>query len=214
MKLPTAPDVAPAESVLELRPHPRVIAPDWKWRLRTAPLSAFVTAAVLLVVGAVRDPTASGWLWSGFAVLLVIGVPYLLARANALVRVTPESVEYRGMFRVRRRCPRDVLAEMIQVRVAVLGPRYPFTRLLLVDASGRARISIQTDAFSLSDLDALETTLGVPTSQIDDPMAPRALNRRYPGAASFVLVHRFAAICLVALLAMAIVGFFLPAQPH
>jgi hypothetical protein len=74
---------------------------------------------------------------------------------------------------------------MVQVRVSVLGPNFPFTRLLLVDASGRARISLQTDLFSLSDLDTLETALAVPLSQIDDPVAPRALNRRYPGAAPF-----------------------------
>jgi hypothetical protein len=208
--LPIAPDAA-ASSVLELRPHPRTLAPDWRSRLRNAPLSAGVAAAVLLIVGAVRDPTLSGWLWSFGAVLLIVAVPNLLARANAIVRITPECVVYRGMFRVRRRCPRNTLAAMVQVHLAVLGSRYPLTRLLLVDTSGRARISVQAEWFSLSDLDTLEATLGVPVSEIDGPIAPRALNRRYPGASSFVLVHRFAVTAVVVLLALTIAGFILQA---
>jgi hypothetical protein len=93
-----------------------------------------------------------------------------------------------------------------------LGPRFTFDRLLLLELSGRVRISIQEEWFALDDLDKLLDTLGVPVSTTGDPLAPHQANRLFPGAASFALVNRFAVVVFVLLVCLAVVGAILPTQ--
>jgi hypothetical protein len=205
----------PLDSALQtitIRARPRMVASDWRARLSTAPIIVWFAAAGLLIAGAVRDPTLGGWFVSVAAVILVIAVPNGLARLNARIRITPDSVEYRGMFRVPRRCQRSQISAARRLQLAVLGPRFNFGRLLLIDPSGRARISIQEEWFALDDLDKALDALALTVSTTDDPLPPRQANRLYPGAASFALVNRFAVLAFVLLVCFAVVGAFLPTQ--
>jgi hypothetical protein len=212
VNMPATPDLAPARPPLEFRAQSRVLASDWQSRLRYAPLGAWVAAIGLLVFGALRDPSAAGWLVSAAVLVVILAGPQALSRVNVLVRITSELVEYRGLLRMPRRCSRVSLTRLVQVRTAVLGPRFVFTRLLLVDASGRARISVQTEWFSPSDLETLQAALAVPVSATSAPVSPRALNRMHPGAASFLLVHRYEAVAILALLALLVIGLLIPAH--
>ena len=185
---------------------PRILAVDWRSRVRSAPLAALLAAVGLLILGASRDPTLAGWLIAAAAVMVVIAVPNALARLTERVRITSESVEYRGLLGVTRRCARTEVSRLIRLRVAVLGPRFVFTRLILVDSSDRARISLQTEWFSLADLEELQHQLDVPWSDANDPLTPRAANRLYPGAASFAVTHRFEMTALGIVLALLVIG--------
>ena len=193
-------------SDLVFHSSPRILAPDWGSRLRAAPAATWLAACVLLVVGALRDPSLQGWLYSFLAVAIVILVPNLLARVNARLRISPDMIEYRGMLRVRRRCKRSDVTQLVRVIIAVLGPRFVFTRLLLVNREGKALVSIQEELWSQNDLDRFQSELACPITDIDGAQSPSAVNRTFPGAASFALVHRWAitsaalAILLVTLL--------------
>jgi hypothetical protein len=206
------PDLAPAQPLLELRTHSRMLASDWQSQLRYAPVGAWVAVIGLLVFGALRDPGVAGWLMSAAVLIVILGGPQALARVTVRVRITEEALEYRGLLGLPRRCSVVSLDRMIQVPVAVLGPRFVFTRLLLVDESGHARISIQTEWFSASDRERLQTALAVPVSVTSAPVSPRAANHMYPGAASFLLVHRFEAVGVLALLALLVIGLLVPAH--
>ena len=186
---------------------PRVLAPDWSGRLRSAPAAVWIVACVLLVVGAIRDPSLQGWLYSFLAVAIVVVVPILLARINARLRISQDIIEYRGMLRVRRRCKRNDVTHLVRVSLAVLGPRYVFTRLLLVNSEGKALLSIQEDLWSQNDLDRLRDELACPITVIDGAQSPSAVNRTFPGAASFALRHRWAiTIALLTIVLVTLLG--------
>jgi hypothetical protein len=189
-----------------IRSNPRILASDWQTRLRAAPLIAWLAAAGLLTFAAIRDPGPAGWLISAAVVIVVFAVPNAVARLNARVRITADAVEYRGLFRVPRRIERSTLVRVVRLRLLVLGPRFAFTRLLFLDRSGRARLSMQAEWFSPADLDRVRSDLAVIWSDDRESLSPRSANRLYPGAASWVLVHRFEVASAGAVLALLVIG--------
>ena len=192
-------------SDLVFHPSPRILAPDWGSRLRSAPAVTLLAACVLLVIGAVRDPSLQGWLYSFLAVAIVFVVPILLAGVNARLSISSDIVEYRGMLRVRRRCRRNDVTQLVRVTLAILGPGAVFRRLLLVNGEGEALLSIQEDLWSPDDLGRFQNELGCPIAVIDGAQYPSEVNRTFPGAASFALVHRWA--ITIAVLAIVLVTF-------
>lgn len=195
-----------APAVVVIRAQPRILSSDWQSRLRAAPLSAWLVAVALLSFGAVRDPHLAGWLISLVVAIMVLAVPSAIGRLNARVRITQETVEYRGFFRVPRRIDRSDLDRVVRLRLLVLGSRFVFTRLLFLDRVGRARLSMQAEWFPPADLDRMQSALAVPWSDGSDDIAPRAANRLYPGAASWALIHRYELAGVGAVVALLIIG--------
>jgi hypothetical protein len=87
----------------------------------------------LLVYGFVRDRHWGVYIWIALGLIAIFAIPNMLARANALIFIDGEHVDYRGILRVRRPCRRDALVQGYRVRTAVLGTRIVLSRLLLVD---------------------------------------------------------------------------------
>lgn len=104
---------------------------------------------------------------------MVLAVPSAIGRLNARVRITQETVEYRGFFRVQRRMERSHLDRVVRLRLLVLGSRYAFTRLLFLDEAGRARLSMQAEWFPPAELDQMQSDLAVPWSQSSESLPPR-----------------------------------------
>jgi len=173
-----------------IRPSPRMLAREWRPRVRVAPLGAWAAIVVLLLAGGLRDPRLAGWLVAVAAVVLVLAVPYAAVRVNARLVVGEEVVTYRGPLRGVHECSRRAVAKVVRVHFAVLGPRMASTRMLLVDASGRAILSVPEEWWSVSDVGRAMSALGVPVTVTLTQVTPAEANRRYPGAASFALVHR------------------------
>lgn len=179
---------------------PTAVAPDWKRRLRTVSPLVWLVVVVLLGYAFVRDQSLQVWLWTALGLLIIFAGPVVLARLNATIAVGSDMVRYRGILRVPRSCPREAVSRALHVKIAVLGPRYPFTRLLLLDSQDRALLSIQEEWWRPAQINRLIETLDVSVSTMPGTLAPRALNRRFPRAASALLVHRFLACLGVALL--------------
>lgn len=190
------------------RPSPRVFAPDWRTRVRGAwpAATCLVFAATLDVVS---SPSTKGWLWAVLVVALLFLVPNLAARVNGLLVVSAEEVRYRTVLRMTRRCPRSAIRRAVHVRISVWG-RSTFARLLLVDNRNNVLLSIQEEWWSPARLSQFVALLNVPVSEIPGTSYSRRLNREFPGAASFVFVHRVAlmtcALTLLLLLVFGIIG--------
>jgi hypothetical protein len=193
-----------------LRPSPRALASDWRDRVRAMPMAALAAIGALFLVGLVRDPRLIGWVSTLLVVALVFALPNGLARLNALLVVSQDAIHYRGLLRRHRTCLRDEIDRIFSVRLAILGPRLVFTRLLLVDHSGSALLSIQEEWWSREDIDRLCQELSVPVTTLDEPLSPAKANRRFPNAASFLLVHRLAIttalLCCSGVVLLGIVG--------
>ena len=195
-----------APAVVVIRAQPRILASDWNPRLRAAPLSAWLGAAALLSFGALRDPHVGGWLLPLAVASMVLAVPSAIGRLNARVRITQETVEYRGFFRVQRRIKRSHLDRVVRLRLLVLGSRFAFTRLLFLDEAGRARLSMQAEWFPPAELDQMQSDLAVPWSQSSESLPPRSANRLYPGAASWGLIHRYELAGVGAVVILLLIG--------
>jgi hypothetical protein len=193
-----------------IRPSPRVLAPDWRGRARAAPATAWVAIAVLLVAGGLRDPHLFGWLAAVVVIGLVFAIPNVAARANARLVVTEDAVTYRGPLRGRQTCSRREVVRMVRVRLAVLGPRFALTRLLFLDSSGSTVLSLPEEWWSSQDLERVRTAMGVPVNTRPEELTPVEANRRFPGAASFALVHRVAvgavAVCVGGVILLGVLG--------
>ena len=190
---------------MDIRPSPRVFATDWRTRGRSA-----WPAAICLFVAATLDFVGSssikGWLWGLLVVGLLFLVPNLAARVNALLVVSVDEVKYRSVLRITRRCPRSVIRRAIHVKISVWG-RYTFARLLLVDNRNTVLLSIQEEWWPPERLSQFVALLNVPVSEIPGTSYSRRLNREFPGAASFVFVHRVAFMtCTLALVLVLVFG--------
>jgi hypothetical protein len=79
-----------------------------------------------------------------------------------------------------------------------------------MDAAGYALVSMQEEWWSPEDLDRVCEEMGVPVTTIEQVLTPVEANRRFPGAASFFLVHRLAltsvALCVVILILLGVLG--------
>jgi hypothetical protein len=199
-------DLNSAPSIVVIRAKPQILATDWQSRLRAAPLSAWLMVAALLSFGAVRDPHLAGWLISPAVAIVLLAVPSAIGRLNARVRITEEAVEYRGFFRVPRRIERSNLDRVVRLRLLVLGSHFAFTRLLFLDGSGRARLSMQAEWFAEADLDRVKSDLLVAWSDSNEGLSPRSANRLYPGAASWALIHRYELIGVGAVVVLLAIG--------
>ncbi|MGH7685224.1 MAG: hypothetical protein ACREN2_00145 [Candidatus Dormibacteria bacterium] len=160
----------------------------------------------LLIYGAMRDRSLSGWAWTVAVIGALFVVPNVLARINARIWIRGDDLRYRGILRVVRKCRVTDVQSVAFVKISVLGPRFPFTRILLLDRMGRTLVSIQEEWWSRGDIAELERILGAPVRCVDDAVTAGEANRRYPGAASFVLAHRFAvaaAVLVISVVALA-----------
>jgi hypothetical protein len=82
----------------------------------------------------------------------------------------------------------------VRVRIEVMGPRFPFTRLLLLDANNHALLSIQEEWWKAADLVRLHQYIGLQVDGAASSLTPRRANQLYPGASSFALRHRFSVL--------------------
>jgi hypothetical protein len=121
--------------------------------------------------------------------VIVVFIPYWLGRPNARLELSETTISYRGALRVRRHCARDAVRQLVHVRIVMLGRGYPIRRLLFIDERGRTLLSAQEEWWSEFELDRPVDELAVPVSTIDRPETSRKMNRRYPGAAPFLLAH-------------------------
>jgi len=188
-----------------ITPSPRVLAPDWRARVRAAPPVAWMSVAILVVVGAVSNPRLSGLLVPLATVVVLFAIPNLTARANARLILYQDVVIYRGPLRRVQRCSRPAVKRIVRVRLAVLGPRFPLTHLLFLNDAGRSMISLPEEWWSTQDIERVRVELGVPIDTLSESVSPGEANRRFPGAASFGLVHRVA----IGAVALGIVGLIL-----
>ncbi len=200
---------------LELRSSPRVLAPDWQDRLKEPPrVAVFVVFVVALVVGIVRS--TGGVQVTLLAAVLVlaglVGGPIAFKALNTRILITPESVECWDAFRRVTRCERNKLVRLVTVRVEMQGLKSVLSRLLMVDAAGHVRLSLQVDAWSEEQLALIVGTLGLPIADVVQPASPKELNQRYPGAASGLLQHWPVVVmgAVVLVLALVLLGALVP----
>jgi hypothetical protein len=145
-----------------VRSSPRIIAPDWRNRLRTAPpviwVMLLVALTIVVVVGLTNLP-AFGF---AFVLIAVIGSATVGAKAlNARVVITPEYIESRDALRRTRRCKRSVLVAWVP------GRRGSLQRVFLVDREGRTQLSLAWDSYSDAQLDAIRSALAIPVISPD-----------------------------------------------
>jgi hypothetical protein len=147
---------------LVVRSSPRVVAPDWRNRIRQAPVIVWIAVAFVVVLVALRGPAAFPGIWMALVLVGLVGGGVVGAKAlNARVVITPDYVESRDALRRSQRCDRAVLAAW------VLGRRSSLRKVFLVDQTGRTRITLAWDSYSDSQLDEIRGALGLP--QADNP---------------------------------------------
>lgn len=169
---------------LELRASPRVLSADWQGgRRRSVLLAIFGIAAVAYSIA--RDHSLGSWaLALGITGALIVA-PGVAATLRARLAVSSGVVEYRVLLGRSHRTKVTDIRRIVRVRIEVLGPRFPFTRLLLLDASDHTRLSIQEEWWKASDLVAFQLHLGLQAEDSTLTITPRRANQLYPGAASF-----------------------------
>ena len=200
------PTDAQGDKIIVINPAPRLLASDWKARVQAASPIVWVSVTILVVVVALSNPHLIGWLAALVVIVLVFAVPNLAARANARLILTADLVVYRGPLRVVKKCPRSEVTRLVRLRLAALGPRFPLTRLLFLNNAGHTILSLPEEWWSSEDIERVKLELGAPFDTVSEPLAPAEANRRFPGAASFALEHRFA-IGAVGLLIFGLIFF-------
>lgn len=174
--------------------------------MRATPLVAWFVVVSLLIYGATRDPTLSGWAWTVGVIGALFVVPNAVARMNARIWIRGDELRYRGILRVVRKCRLADVQSVAFVRIAVLGRRFAFGRLLLLDRDSVAMVSIQEEWWSPDDLERLRRVLDVSTREVEGVMKPSEVNRSYGGAASPLLAHWVAATALLLMVLVIVVA--------
>jgi hypothetical protein len=178
---------------LELRVSPRLLALDLPSRPRR--LLVIGTASVLVVAyGVARDRTLTSWALALGICLTILAIPNIGARLYARLAIRSGVVEYRGMLGATHRSQAAEICRGVRVRIEVLGPRFPFTRLLLLDGNDHVRLSIQEEWWTAEDLVHFQQRLGLRLDGPASSITARRANQLYPGAASFALRHRFSVL--------------------
>jgi hypothetical protein len=179
---------SPATGELDLRSSPRFLAPDWAERLRSAPALAWLLLLIFLVVLIAHGPAKTGGLAIAVAVvILVLSAPSVLKYLNTRIVITTDMVMCWDALRRAKRSSRHDLDHIVIVRLQILGPRFVLTRILLEGADGAARLSLEWDAWSDTQLRRIYAALGLPVTQLAQPMTPRQAERAHPGATSLAL---------------------------
>lgn len=191
---------------ITIRPSPQMLAPDWRDRVRSASPWAWLIVVGVLLYGYYRDPQLGIYPWIIGGLILVTAIPNLLARVNARIMIGPDEVQYRGILRVRRTCHRTALSQAVRVKVSVLGPRFPFSQLLLLDPEGNVLVSIHEEWWPSTLASRLASELSIPVSVLAGTYSPKEINHRYPGAASLLLRHRYYTMIAAAILVIVVVG--------
>jgi hypothetical protein len=142
---------------------------------------------LLLVIAVVHGAQNADWPIAITVVLAVTGGPILLKYLNTRVVITPDYVLARNSVRWVSRCRRLDVDHVVTTRIEVLGPRFPLTRILLIDKRGRTCLSLQADAWSDDQLRQIYRALNVPVSALQQSVGPWEVNRLYPGTASLPL---------------------------
>jgi multisubunit Na+/H+ antiporter MnhF subunit len=151
-----------SHTTLVVRSSPRVVAPDWRNRIRQAPVIVWIAVAFVIVLIVLRGPAAFPGIWIALVLIGLVGGLVIGAKAlNARVIITPDYVESRDALRRSQRCDRAVLAAW------VLGRRGSLRKVFLVDQSGKTRITLAWDSYSDSQLDQIRGALGLPRA--DNP---------------------------------------------
>jgi hypothetical protein len=176
-----------ASRELDLRSAPRILAPDWAERLRSAPTGAWLLVLIFLLVTIAHRPWNAGGLIGLVVAVLVLLAPIVFAYMNTRVVIATDIVKCWNALRRAKRSSRHDLDHIVIVRLQVLGPRFLLTRILLEDAEGRVRLSLQWDAWSDDQFRKIYATLRLPVTDVAQPLTPRQAERAHPGATSFAL---------------------------
>jgi multisubunit Na+/H+ antiporter MnhF subunit len=146
-----------SNATLIVRSSPRLVAPDWRNRIRQAPVIVWIAVAFVMVLIVLRGPAAFPGIWIAIVLLGLVGAVVVGAKAlNARVVITPDYVESRDALRRLQRCDRVVLAAW------VLGRRGSLRKVFLVDRVGRTQITLAWDSYSDAQLDQMRGALGLP----------------------------------------------------
>ena len=146
-----------SNATLIVRSSPRVVAPNWRNRIRQAPVIVWIAVAFLILLIVLRGPAAFPGIWIALVLVGLVGGAVVGAKAlNARVVITPDYVESRDTLRRLQRCDRAVLTAW------VLGRRGSLSKVFLVDRVGRTRITLAWDSYSDAQLDQIRGALGIP----------------------------------------------------
>jgi len=147
---------------LVVRSSPRIFAPDWRNRIRQAPVIVWIAVALVTVLIVLRGPAALPGVGIGLVLIGLVGGGVVGAKAlNARVVITPDYVESRDALRRSQRCDRALLTAW------VLGQRGSLRKVFLVDQTGSTRITLAWDSYSDPQLDQIRGALGLP--EADNP---------------------------------------------
>lgn len=146
-----------SKATLIVRSSPRVVAPDWRNRIRQAPVIVWIAVAFLILVIVLRGAAAFPGIWIALVLVGLVGGVVVGAKAlNARVVITPDYVESRDALRRLQRCDRAVLMSW------VVGRRGSLRKVFLVDGVGTTRITLAWDSYSDAQLDQIRGVLGIP----------------------------------------------------
>lgn len=148
-----------SNATLIVRSSPRVVAPDWRNRIRQAPVIVWIAVAFIILSIVLRGPAAFAGILIALVFVGLVGGAVGAAKAlNARVIITPDYVESWDALRRLQRCDRAVLTAW------VLGRRGSLRKVFLVDRVGRTRITLAWDSYSDAQLDQIRGALGLPNA--------------------------------------------------
>jgi hypothetical protein len=177
--------------VVAFRVSPRLLAPDWVSRMHRLGLPLAVLFVALIGYSVVRDRTVQSWAVALAFITVAVAAPSVGAKLYARLSIESGVVMYRGLVGRTHRVPVAEVRRLARIRIAILGPRFAFTRLLLLDEDGRARASVQEEWWQPSELARFQACLGRDADVAAPLLTARRANELYPGAASLALTHRF-----------------------
>ncbi len=151
--------IADSKAILIIRSSPRIVALDWRNRIRQAPLIVWIAVALVIFFIVLRGPAAFPGVWIALVLIgLVVGAVVGAKTLNAQVIITPDYVESRDALRRSQRCDRAALTAW------VLGRRGGLKKVFLVDQTGRTQITLAWDSYSDAQLDHIRGVLNLPTA--------------------------------------------------
>jgi len=127
-----------SNATLIVRSSPRVVAPDWRKRIRQAPVIVWIAVAFVILLIVLRGPAAFPAIWIALVLVGLVGGVVVGPKAlNARVVITPDDVESWDALRRLQRCDRAVLTAW------VVGRRGRLRKVFLLDRCQRSRGSPQ-----------------------------------------------------------------------